>query len=286
MAPSTTEKVLTSTDGKKIYAKAVGDSSKPSIIFIHGLTLSAAVWDDIFTDNRLLDKFYLVAYDMRGHGRSAKPLDLAGHSSSLYADDFAAVCKAFGLSKPILLGWSLGATVAADVCTHLGKDAISGVVYVTALPYIGPIMNEVGTSTVLGFLPGLFTTEDLALSRETKLLFLDSLFNDPESVPVSLKWQWLGSAVLQAPEVSQLVLSREQDPAKLFEAGEKGLPLLIINGSNDKQVKGDAVVSAMKAKFVKTTAETIEGGSHALFVDNRDEFIKVLIKWAITLQNA
>jgi len=279
MISSSSEKLLTSTDGHKIYAKAVGDCSKPSIVFIHGFTLSSLVWDDIFTDKRLLETFYLVAYDMRGHGRTDKPLDLAAYSSSLYADDFAAVCKAFSLSKPFLLGWSLGATVAADVCTHLGKDAISGIIYFAPLPYVGPIMNDVGSPTVLGFLPGLFTTEDMALSRKTQLQFFDSLFNSPETVPFSLKCQWLGCGVLQSPEARKLVLSREQDPAKLFEAGANGLPLLIMNGSNDRQVIGDAVVQCMKPKFVNTTVEIVQGGGHALFVDNREEFINRVIKW-------
>lgn len=171
------------------------------------------------------------------------------------------------------------ATVAADVCTHLGKDAISGIIYLAPLPYVGPIMNDVGSPTILGFLPGLFTTEDMALSRTTQLQFFDSLFNNPGAVPFSLKCQWLGCGVLQSPEVRKHVLSREQDPAKLFEAGANGLPLLIMSGSNDRQVIADAVVRCMKPKFVNTTVEIVQGGGHALFVDNREEFINIVIKW-------
>lgn len=55
-----TSKYLKSSDGTTIYAEAKGDSSKPSIVFLHGFTLSAAVWDGLFDDPKLLDKFYLV----------------------------------------------------------------------------------------------------------------------------------------------------------------------------------------------------------------------------------
>lgn len=42
---------------------------------------------------------------MRGHGRSGKPDTADGHLSHLYADDYAAVAAAFGLKKPIFVGW-------------------------------------------------------------------------------------------------------------------------------------------------------------------------------------
>lgn len=44
---------------------------------------------------------------MRGHGRSDKPDTAAAHVSARYADDFAAVSKAFNLNKPVFVGWSV-----------------------------------------------------------------------------------------------------------------------------------------------------------------------------------
>lgn len=40
-----------------------------------------------------------VRYDLRGHGRSGMPAGIKGYRSSLWADDYAAVLKAFGLTK-------------------------------------------------------------------------------------------------------------------------------------------------------------------------------------------
>lgn len=42
---------------------------------------------------------------MRGHGRSGKPDNAEGYASQRYAQDFAAVMKAFSLRKPVVLGW-------------------------------------------------------------------------------------------------------------------------------------------------------------------------------------
>lgn len=54
-------KVVPSTDGVSIYADAIGDSTKPSIVFIHGFGVSGACFDNLFADKNLLAHFYLVS---------------------------------------------------------------------------------------------------------------------------------------------------------------------------------------------------------------------------------
>lgn len=53
-------KILTSSDGTQIYADAVGNPSKPHIVFVHGISLSAAVFDKIFLNPEYQDRYYLV----------------------------------------------------------------------------------------------------------------------------------------------------------------------------------------------------------------------------------
>ncbi|KAJ4471437.1 hypothetical protein J3R30DRAFT_3228162, partial [Lentinula aciculospora] len=55
-----TARTLSSSDGCQIYTDAVGDPSKPSLVFIHGFTLSATVYDNIFLDAQYTSEFYLV----------------------------------------------------------------------------------------------------------------------------------------------------------------------------------------------------------------------------------
>jgi pimeloyl-ACP methyl ester carboxylesterase len=38
-------KTVTSTDGTAIYADATGSAGKPSLVFLHGLSLSGAVFE-------------------------------------------------------------------------------------------------------------------------------------------------------------------------------------------------------------------------------------------------
>ncbi|KAK0231860.1 hypothetical protein EDD85DRAFT_939492 [Armillaria nabsnona] len=214
-----------------IYADAVGDLTKPCLVFVHGLALSGAVFDNLFTNPNLIANFYLVRYDTRGHGRSAMPESLDDYSSEIFAEDFKAAAQAFKVEKPIFIGWygvifssrnqthaalsgvlevplhlSLSCavfvlmypigTVVCDIAAHLPKDTLAGVVYLAALPFIGPIMGRVGTPLVLGFLPGLFSTDDVNLSTKTTIDFVDSLFADPKNVPFSFKTSCLGTALV------------------------------------------------------------------------------------------
>lgn len=108
---TTTDKLVTSSDGAKIFAQSVGDARLPTLVFIHGFCYSTLVWASALRNADLQRHFHLVSVlplflDLRGHGRSAKPDDVAEYSSKHNADDFNAVIKAFNVTKaPILVGW-------------------------------------------------------------------------------------------------------------------------------------------------------------------------------------
>ncbi|KAI0313238.1 alpha/beta-hydrolase [Amylostereum chailletii] len=280
MSPPHVCKLLTSTDGTSIYADAIGDPCLPCLVFVHGLALSSIVFNDIFDNPRYYEHFYLVRYDMRGHGRSGKPAIIEMHSSQKYAEDYSVVVQAFGIVKPVFVGWSMGATIVADIAQHLPPDTLSGVVHLAGLPYIGPIMSIVGKPVILDFLPGLFTTTDSVTSAKTKIAFVDSLFADPAAVPYETKCAWIGSALTQMPAVSQCVCTRPQDPDALFDVAKKGLPLLLLCGSEDSQIDAEKVVDEMKARFSDVTVRVFEGLGHALFYEDQAAVMESIVAFA------
>ncbi|KAK0231861.1 alpha/beta-hydrolase [Armillaria nabsnona] len=277
MASQASTNLVSSKDGALIYADAAGDPTKPCLVFVHGFTLSGAVFDNLFTNAKLTANFYLVRYDMRGHGRSVMPESLDDYSSEIFAEDFKAVMYAFKVEKPIYVGWSI---IVCDIAAHLPKDTLAGVVYLAALPFIGPIMDRVVSPLVLGFIPSLYKTDDVNLNAKTTINFVDSLFSDPKNVPFSLKTSWYGTAMLQSPKVCSNVLSRSQDPEKLYELAKEGLPLLALSGSADHQVYGDVVVEEMKPYYKNMDVHTVEDGSHALFYDNEAEVVDTISTFA------
>lgn len=122
--PKLMSELIISSDGSTIYAEAIGNHTGQHIIFLHGFTLSSAVFDNIFFDTRYHKEYFLVSitetlihaavayvhllqirYDLRGHGRSEKPNTKDGYTSKLFAEDFWSVMRLFRLSRPILVGW-------------------------------------------------------------------------------------------------------------------------------------------------------------------------------------
>ena len=51
---------MTSKDGTTIYADAIGDPSKPSLVFVHGYALSGDVFNNIFAEPKYREDHYLV----------------------------------------------------------------------------------------------------------------------------------------------------------------------------------------------------------------------------------
>jgi pimeloyl-ACP methyl ester carboxylesterase len=171
------------------------------------------------------------------------------------------------------------ATVAADICANLDPLPISGVVYVAAVPYIGPIMPRLDRPGLQPMRAGFTRQDDTALFRHARIFFVDALFAEPDRVPSDVKWSWLGSTLLQNTDDFKYVATRRQDPTKLFELGTQGLPLLIVQGTADKLLLTDVVEEEMRTSFTNMDVRMIEGGSHALFYDNQEEFVGVLLEF-------
>jgi pimeloyl-ACP methyl ester carboxylesterase len=95
----------------------------PVLILIHGGLDNAHIFDDLapaFTDH-----FRVIAYDLRGHGRSeAKgPFD-----TSTRTQDLCGFLDSMGIAKAHLAGWSLGGSdITAMASTH--PERVDSIVY-------------------------------------------------------------------------------------------------------------------------------------------------------------
>ena len=110
--PQVQTKTVTSADGTRLHALAAGDPSKPALVLIHGFASSSFAFRAQFANQKLLARVRLVAYDVRGNGRSDKPVEPEAYEGKRLAEDFKAVCDAFGVVRPVVLGWSLGGASA------------------------------------------------------------------------------------------------------------------------------------------------------------------------------
>jgi len=71
-----------------------GNRAGPVVLLVHGYPDTHEVWDEMCAE--LAADHRLVRYDVRGAGRSGRPVNLAGYRLSQLADDLFAVIDAVG----------------------------------------------------------------------------------------------------------------------------------------------------------------------------------------------
>ncbi|KLO05438.1 alpha/beta-hydrolase [Schizopora paradoxa] len=275
-----TVKYVTSSDGLKIYADSNDNYGKPAIIFTHGFALTSAVFDLVFENPAFAASYHLVRYDLRGQGRSGVPTSAAGHASKLYADDFAAVATAFGVTKPYTAAWSYGGTVLSDITTYLPSDYLSGSIYLAAVPFLGDSLASVVHPLTLYIIPAITTPTENATDWEAgHTNFTTSIFSTPDEVPIETKWLWRGMQSSAPPISYELAISRTVDANASFALGAKGYPLQVIVGTDDLIVNGPALVDALQPHFTKLSVHYVQGGGHSTFYQNSQEVVDAITKF-------
>ena len=150
--------------------------------------------------------------------------------------------------------------------------------FVAPLPFLGAAMTYGVAPPLVDVVQTLGAARDAAVLGRAKTAFVDALVASPaRRIPDATKAAWLGRSVAQEPEATNGVFCRAQDATRLLDAGRRGLPLMVLVGAEDALVDSAAVVRELRRHFRNSEAHVVAGGSHALFVDRRDEFVKHLL---------
>src|SRR5689334_23787086 len=83
------------------------DGGAPAVLFLSGGFGTVRNWDGVVAG--LAGKYRAVRFDARARGRSGTSADYSVQGA---VDDVGRVIDATGLGRPILVGWSYGATIA------------------------------------------------------------------------------------------------------------------------------------------------------------------------------
>ncbi len=202
--------------GLELCAAEAGNPQGPALLFVHGFCQSLQAWQKQL-QGPLAQDFHLVAMDLRGHGRSAKP-EGAYVESRLWAEDLHAAITTLGLKRPLLVGWSYGGVVIIDYLRHYGQENVAGVHFVDALTRLGKpeFFADFGPD-FLQLIPGLLSPEPepSLLAQEA---FVSLLFRQPP-----------------APAVRNEVLGYN-----------RAVPLHVRGGVGQRVEEGDEVLRSLK----------------------------------------
>jgi pimeloyl-ACP methyl ester carboxylesterase len=101
---------VTSADGTELHAQVFGPDGAETVVLAHGWTEQIAFWGPVIECLRAAD-LRVVAYDLRGHGRSAPAAD-GDYALARFGEDLEAVLSAAGAdaeTPATVVGHSLGA---------------------------------------------------------------------------------------------------------------------------------------------------------------------------------
>jgi pimeloyl-ACP methyl ester carboxylesterase len=110
-------------EGGRVHYRSWGEPGLPGLVLVHGGAAHSGWWDHVAPQ---LDGHHVVALDLSGHGDSGRRAD---YPMDRWADEVVAVAEAEALSRPVVVGHSMGGWVAATVGVR-HPDRVAGVAFI------------------------------------------------------------------------------------------------------------------------------------------------------------
>ncbi|ANN80230.1 hypothetical protein BAU07_04355 [Bordetella flabilis] len=224
--------MTTGADGVRIATYEWGKRDGPEILLIHGVAQCHLCFAPQIA-SELAREFRLVAYDVRGHGASDKPLQAQAYRhDTAWADDLAAVLKARSLQRPVVVGWSMGGRILRQYLMRYGDAALAGINFVGSRVIEDP--RAAGPATPQAP-PQAQAEPALAQQIQQTIDFLNACYHRRPAA--ALYERALCYNMLVPPEVRRAASGWRTDPEATIAALRKvRVPTLITQGTHDTVV--------------------------------------------------
>jgi non-heme chloroperoxidase len=256
-----------------------GSSERPAIIFIHGIGQSHYSFHKQL-NSELADDFYLVAFDLRGHGSSGKPWDTEAYMhSETWAQDLEAVISATQARNPVIVAWSYGTLVLLDYIRQHDTSKIAGVVLSGSLgalrPYTLPSKDDPNTAEFLHIRQLQLSPDprDQVAAIERMVGWLTT-----KPAPQSEQNVFKAIATMFPVYARSAMYSRTLDNQDLLDTIIK-LPILLAMGADDNagMLKDAELISQT---YPNVCLSVYSGAGHSVFYEQPTRFNTELRRFA------
>lgn len=110
-------------DGVELAYDVVGEGTP--ILLVHGSALSKAIWRGFGYTKAFRDQYQVITMDLRGHGRSSKPLTPDAYRMETLVADALAVLDAVDAPQAHYGGYSVGARMAFSLAVTAPERLLS-----------------------------------------------------------------------------------------------------------------------------------------------------------------
>jgi pimeloyl-ACP methyl ester carboxylesterase len=249
---------VTARDGTRLFLRVWGDGAP--VVFIHSWSAASDMWR--YQMAHLAERgARCIAYDRRGHGRSADPG--RGFDFDTLADDLAAVIEALDLEGAVLVGHSMG---AGEIVRYLSRHGDGRVAKIVLLAPTTPCLKK-SPDNPNGVDAAAFEAVREIWRNDFAGWMADNAppFFVPETSPATVRW------MLAMTDACSLKAAIECNVAIVdadFRAELKAIkvPTLVIQG--DKDASGPVEITGAPTAALVPGAKLIvyEGGPHGLFI--------------------
>jgi 3-oxoadipate enol-lactonase len=219
----TTREVL--VDGTRLHVAEAGEG--PALVLLHGLSATHVNWEH--TIPAFADRWRVVAVDLPGHGRSAKPD--APYTIDFYAGMVRSLGRELGLREAVVVGNSLGGQIAIEL-------GITYPAWTRALVLVAPAGGFPSAVRAVGWAVG--AAANGRLLRLTLPRALDLCFYDASS-PGRAERQRMLAERLRGDDYPAFARAVSRSLAGAIAAGRQPLarltqPTLVVWGRQDRVV--------------------------------------------------
>ena len=251
------------SDGVELHYLEAG--SGPTLVFVPGWTMPAEIWEAQL--GHFASTHRVVALDPRGQGRSEKPTE--GYYPTRRALDIGELLEHLGGEPAVVVGWSLAVQEVLVYTHEFGTNAIRAAVLVD---------YQIDWDTE--GLRSRFTSLQLDRKNWTRS-FIEAIHRRPQSEEYL---ETVTQAALSTPTnaaaimIANLILMGPTDLRPALESLDR--PVLLIYSSLDWAVSEAEMV---REQWPELRVEVMEDTSHALFVDEPQQFNRALEEFLATL---
>jgi len=253
-------------NGIRLHYYRTGDGTKPPMVLLHGYTDAGLCWTDLAHE---FEKDYdVIMMDYRGHGFSDAPL--TGYKTEDYTADAVGLIEALKLPKPIIIGHSMGGSIAAQI-----------VLTRPDIPQKAVLIDPPGVSKPL------FATEavkqkaltwfksDLEFQHNASLttLLKEAAKRHPQ-ISAACRQRWADSKVQTKPQIAETVINL---PYLRNDFPQFITPTLILKADADEKTKQEELDAVKGAPNV--TLVHIAGAGHLVHLEQPEALLSDLRKF-------
>lgn len=271
MTPDTlpTVRTLPLPGGPTLELAEQGPPGGPSCLLLHGITDAWRSFEEVMP---LLPRgWHVVALSQRGHGGSSK--DMARHDARAFAQDAAAVIEALGLAPALVVGHSMGTTVALRLAIDR-PELVRGLVLAGSfagyadkgelVEYIASAIEPLADPVPRAFAEAF---QRSTLVRPVREAFVQAMVDQSLRVPAAV-WRAAFRGLLDVDFGGELA--------------RVAAPALLIHAELDAYVPA-VDLQTLLAALPRSHAERWAGAGHAMHWEDPARFAASLVRFAATL---